>query len=135
MAIDSGIDFAKTFGNNKPAAGSSNKQDLPKAEFWLNLGYTADGIVEGEETPRFVSLPIGIPLDTQELLPTNSRNKVWGAFNAARNDLHEQLMAVAKQLEPGQERLVNLQIQLRRVNEEAPDASAENNEFVKQLAL
>lgn len=128
------IDFNKTFGTDKataPAASASNK---PKAQLWLNIGYDSGVKDESGET-RFVSLPVGIPVDTMEALPTNSRNKEYAQFNAARNNLHEQIMAVAAGLEAGESRILNLQIQLRRVNEDAPDVGTEDNAFAKTLTL
>jgi hypothetical protein len=128
------IDFDKTFGaraaGNKPA----QQADRPKSQYWLNLGYTSD--VEDEDgSMRFVSLPIGIPLDNQERLPTNSRNQEFAAFQSARNDLLDQIQEVAKSLEPGEYRTLNLEIQLRRVNDDAPEISADANPFTKKLDL
>lgn len=127
------IDFNNTFGKTAPAApaASSNK---PKAQLWLNIGYDS-GVVDDQGESRFVSLPVGIPLDTMEALPTNSRNQDYARFNAARNDLHDQIMAAAAKLNAGESTVLNLQIQLRRVNEDAPDVSAEGNQFVRKLDL
>jgi hypothetical protein len=133
-----GIEFGKTFGNNAPTTvtGSSSKSDQPKAQLWLNIGYPVDIPVEGGGTEeRFVSLPLGIPLDTQEHLPTNSRNEVFAQFQGARNDLLDQIMEAAKALKPGEDKLLNLSIQLRRVNEDAAPVAKENNMFARQLAL
>lgn len=128
------IEFNKTFGD-KSNTGKGSKADLPKAQFWLNIGYPVElDTPEGTEH-RFVSLPMGIPLDTQEPLPTNSRNVSYAQFSAARNDLHSQIMAVAAQLEPGEEKELNLVIQLRRVNEEQADVSPDNNPMVRKLNL
>lgn len=129
------IDFETTFGNQAKNNGSTNKDNRPKAQYWINIGYTVQ--VKGEQGPedRFVSLPTGIPLDTQEALPTNSRNAEFAAFQAARNNLHDQIMAAAAKLQPGEEKLLNLQIQLRRVNEETAPVAAELNPFVIPVQL
>ena len=134
----SGIDFHRTFGVAKPATpvgGKGNSGDRPKAKFWLNIGYDSGVADESTGGTKFVSLPVGIPLDNNEKLPTNSRNAEFAAFQAARNDLMEQVMAVAGNLAPGEEKLLNLQIQLRRVNDEAAEIPVENNPFAKKLAL
>ena len=90
---------------------------------------------EGKEN-KFVSLPMGIPVDTQEELPTNQRSVEFAALQSARNNLLNQIMAAAKDLKPGEERNLNLEIQLRRVNEEvgSMDPTAENP-FVQVLKL
>lgn len=130
------IEFNKTFGANKssaPAAASTN--DRPKSRFWLNIGYDSGVANEDGKGTRFVALPAGIPLDGQEKLPTNSRNRDFAAFQAARNDLMDQLMAVAESLQPGEEKLLNLQVQLRRVNDDMAEPDAASNPFARQLDL
>ncbi len=127
------LNFEHTFG--KPQATNSSKDDRPKAQFWLNIGYPVTVKTEAGEEQRFVSLPTGIPLDTQEALATNSRNAEFAAFQAARNNLHDQIMAAAAKLQPGEEKLLNLQIQLRRVNEETAPVAAELNPFVIPVQL
>lgn len=129
----SGIDFTKTFSANN-AAKAVAASDKPKAQFWLNIGYDS-GVVDEDGTSRFISLPLGIPLDTQDHLPTNSRNNEFAAFQSARNDLLDQILAHAAKLTPGEGCILNLQIQLRRVNDEAAPIDNGVNPFVKQLSL
>ena len=129
------IDFNKTFGKSAPKAGSKPATETrPKSQFWLNIGY--DSGVAGEDgKSKFVSLPAGIPLDGQERLPVNSRNAEFSAFQSARNNLMEQIEAVAADLAPGEERMLNLQIQLRRINDEAAEAPLDQNAFARKLDL
>ncbi len=139
------IDFNKTFGagSNLGGAVSNDRRDQPKAKIWLNIGYVAEnvpvsGSTTGEVEDRFVSLPMGIPLDTMEKLPTNSRNLAYAQFQAARNDLHEQIMQAAQSLEPGEDAIIGtsggLCIQVRRVQEErGSPAVDDSNPFAKQL--
>lgn len=129
------IDFGKTFGGDKPAAQGKNRSDLPKAQVWINIGYTAPAVLEGEDAPRFISLPMGIPLDTQEKLAANSRNANFAKQRQAQNGLLDQLMQLASQLAPGQTRIVNLEVELRRVNEELEEAPVADNPFMKTLSL
>ena len=123
--------FAKTFGQASTKT-ESNNGSRPKAQFWINVGYAAN---EGTEDERFISLPTGIPLDTQEHLPTNSSNEDFRAMRCAQNDLLDQLMEFAKTLEPGQEGVISLQVQLRRVKEEAPAISASENKYARKLTF
>ena len=130
------LNFTKVFGKAAaPVAAGTAQDDRPKAQYWLNIGYQADGVIEGEDTPRFISLPVGIPLDTMETLPTNSRNQVYAMQQAARNDLMAQLIDHAQGLEPGQSTIVNLQIELRRVNEDAGPVDASHSPFARKLSL
>lgn len=133
MAI---IDFQKTFGNSSGnVKGSGKADDRPKAQLWLNIGYESDVIDEDTGKPRFVSTPQGIPLDTQELLSVNSRNREFAAFQAARNNLLEQILEAGKSLGPGEDCILNLSIQLRRINGDQPEISTSENQFVRKLDL
>ena len=133
MAIEQKT-FRTVFGSTKSDAPVSSNNDRPKAKYWLNVGMVVDSPVEGEET-RFISLPTGIPLDTQERVPTNSKNDVHRAFQSARNNLLDQLLEVAEALAPGEEKMINLQIQLRAVSEESEAIPSDVNPFVIKAAL
>lgn len=137
-----GIDFAKTFGQqsgNIGGNGDNSKADLPKAQIWMNIGY----VVETGDTDNptmFVSLPVGLPIDTMEAVPVTSRNAGFAQFQSARNNLLKQVQDAAATLEPGEERIIGgedggLCIQLRRVNNPVADPGAEGNGFVRELNL
>ena len=128
------VDFSKmSFGTKKEETKSAS--DKPKAQFWLNIGYAVEVPTEDGTEERFVSLPQGIPLDTQEAVSTKTKNKEWQAFQVARNDLLKQIMTVAEQLEPGEEKLLNLQIQLRRVSDEEEVTEVQGNPYARTLTL
>lgn len=123
------INREEIFGKKKSVASEKEK-----AQFWLNIGYSS-GVTDENGEEKFVSLPLGIPLDTQEHLATNSKNAEFAQFQAARNDLLDQLMEAAKSLAPGESRVVKLEVQLRRVNEEAAAIPADQNMFARKLAI
>lgn len=129
------IDFTPAkFGSKAPQAAAQD--DRPKAEFWINLGYESDHIVEETGKPLFISLPQGIALDTQEHLPTNMSNAQFAAMRAAQNDLLDQLVAHAgATLQPGEETIITLQVQLRRVKAPAAPINPENNPLVKKISF
>jgi len=124
-------DFAatKTFGKS-----ASTVEDKPKAKFWLNLGYTAQG-EDGED--KFVSLPTGIPLDTQEPLDVKKiNNDDFRQLRSAQNNLLEELIAYAEStLQPGQETVIQLQVQLRRVKEDAEPIPASENKYARNTVF
>lgn len=120
-----------TFGKTA-AASSSAKAEKPKAQYWLNIGYVAN---EGTDDAKFISLPTGIPLDTQEALPTNSSNEDFRAMRCAQNDLLEQLLEFAEGLEPGAEGIIQLQVQLRRVKAPAEDIKSDDNKYGRKLTF
>ena len=131
------IDFENTFGKRSKPGNSSTNDDRPKAQLWLNIGYQTD-IADDDGKLRFVSLPVGIPLDTQEPLPTNSKSDEFRAFQSARNDLMTQMIDIGKSLAPGEEKIIalgesGLSVQIRRVSEEAAAVPADQNQFVRKL--
>lgn len=128
------LDFTPTKFGQQAAKNQPAQDDRPKAEVWVNVGYTSEMKDENDQ-PYFISLAQGIPVDTLEPLPTNSRNDRYAAFNAGRNDLQEQLMAFAADLQPGEARVIKLEVQIRRVNAPAEPISAENNPMVRKLSF
>ena len=140
-----GVDFSKTFGassdQSSTTSNSSDRSAQPKAKIWLNIGYVVENVPtsDGSGTEsRFVSLPVGIPLDTMEKLPTNSRNQLYAQFQAARNDLFDQLMAVASELQPGEDRIFGVEnglaIQIRHVAAERENITVgADNPFAMKL--
>lgn len=118
-----------------PATGAAR----PKAQVWMNIGYSVDVATnEGGVESRFINLPMGLPLDTMEEVATTSSNEVYAAMQIAKNDLLKQLLTAAAELAPGQERIVNLQVQLRRVNDANGNAGLADpavNPFLRKQAL
>lgn len=134
-----GNDFARQFGGN--GNGSQDRADLPKAQTWLNVGYVTEVPNKDDASIMesvFVSLPVGIPLDTQEGIDLSKiRDARFRDFNGARNELLESVQAEAAKLAPGEEKILTakgmpLAIQLRRVAAPAePASSGEANVFAK----
>ena len=128
------IDFSpKKFGTTATTAAAQDER--PKAEYWINLGYESDHVIEETGKPLFISLPQGIPLDTQEHLPTNMSNAQFAAMRSAQNDLLDQLIQHAGNLQPGEETFINVTVQLRRVKAPAAPINPENNPLVKKIAF
>lgn len=105
---------------------TASKKDLPKAQLWMNVGYNvpvevrdSNGNVTKED--RFISLPLGIPLDTMEKRPTNKGAEEFRMLCAAQNNLLEKLVEAGMKLPAGEFTEVNLTLQIRRVKaDEAP---------------
>jgi hypothetical protein len=133
----------RTFGRgraNGQLATNTGDGEKQKVQLWLNIGYWIPGETEDDDD-RFVSLPMGIGLDTMGRLATNSSNLKFADFQAARNGLLDQLMEIGNKLAPGEERSLGLGddsplcLQIRRVSEEKAERSVEVgvNRFVKKL--
>lgn len=126
------------FGRSN-AQRQSQKQEQVPAKFWLNFGHLVEvEDAEGNRVQQFVSLPWGVPLDTQTPLDETANNEGFAFLNQARNDLLAQVLAFARTLKPGEERILpgticGLQIQIRHVREKR-QVSGENP-FKVKLAL
>lgn len=127
MAIQANT--ARVFGARSNTAATS-VDDRVKAQFWLNVGYVSN-VKDEDGTYRFVSLAQGIPLDSIESLPVNSRNQSFAMFRQAQNELRDDLLTEAKQLKPGEDMIFEagpsgLTFQLRRVQDEQAAPTGEN---------
>lgn len=137
------IDFSKKFGSTSTTAttnSNTTNADKPKAQFWLNIGYLTDVKDENTGEMKFVSLASGIALDTMETLAVNSKNVGFANFQAARNDLRDQLIEAAKNLKPGEAAYIGdttqpVQMQIRRVSEETAAVAGDSNPFSRKLGF
>lgn len=129
------VDFGNTFGGNSnknftfgSGKAQADQTERRMAKYWLNIGYQTDN----DQYP-FVSIPAGIALDTMVRVRVG-RNE-FGAFNQARNDLLDQILSAGEELEPGETRIINLQVELRRVQDDVAEAPIENNQFARKIDL
>ena len=67
----------------KAAAKSAIVEEKVKSQLWVNVGYS----IEVDGVNVFVSIPMGIPVDSIKELPTNTRNTEYNLLNQARNQL------------------------------------------------
>lgn len=121
-------------GADRPNTGTQSRRDLPQATVWMNIGYTIKGGgKDGEDL--FVSLPVGLPIDTMQTVSESSNNADYANLQQARNALLAQLVSAAEGFEPGEERLLpGLEIQMRRVKDkEVGDVAT--NPLVKAIEL
>lgn len=131
-----GMSAARGAGRSRTGRDMTN-DDLPVAEFWLNVGYIAEPNAEGNY--GFVSLPMGIPLDTMNEAAERVNNEELREFRGAQNDLHRQLLDAASKLKPGEDVIYEcdngLAIQIRRRNDEPEQTDIRDNRFAKKLSL
>jgi hypothetical protein len=133
-------------GNFTAQASATSSTAKPKADLWLNIGYrvtvqVTDANGQAASERRFVSLPVGIPLDTMSRLDTNTTNEFFRAFQSARNDLLDTLIAKGKTLAHGEEFFIgsdndgDIVLQLRRISSPAAPVQSAANPFVVALKL
>lgn len=117
------------FGKNASKSSTTAiVEDKPKSQLWINVGYTQ--VVDGVNV--FVSIPMGIPLDSVKELVTNTRNTEFNLLNQARNQLLADILAASEDLEAGEDHTLELEVQLRRIDKEPePLAAGSVNPFLR----
>lgn len=117
------------FGKNAPkSAAATVVEEKVKSQLWINVGYSIE--VEGEQV--FVSIPMGIPVDSIKELPTNTRNAEFNMLNQARNQLLADITAASEDLESGESHVLELEVQLRRIDKEVdPLPAGSSNPFLR----
>ena len=117
-----------SLGDNLPtAAAASAKEERIPAKFWLNVGYEVEVTgSDGSNETRFVSLPMGIALDTMQHKKPGKITTETGQIISAGNDLLDELVKAAQAIPAGGTQIVNLQIQIRHVAEQGVLPSGDN---------
>lgn len=116
------------FGPRSAPAAQDSENEFVPANYFMNIGIT---VGEGEEA-RFVSLPMGLALDTMREAKVSGTGE-FAQFKASQNDLLKQICEVASSLKPGESLMLEgncggLQIELRRRNTDTP-ATDDSNKF------
>ncbi len=104
------------FGN-QPATYANGEK--PKSQLWLDVGRTING--------EFVSLPLGQGIDTMYPREVRGQDETFVKRVNAQNQLLSALQKLGMKFEPGEDRSLNLEVRLRRVN--AP-LEVTTNEFI-----
>lgn len=110
-----------------PSYGKPRKE----TKLWLNPGYRAKG-----EAERFVSVPLGLGVDTMEFIEPKGSNQDWLNFVEARNQLLANLQAIGDAMEPGQEVPIYLELRLHKAAEKKKPSEQADNPYLRgQSAL
>ncbi len=130
-----GLSFANNAFRSAAAASTPNQNDRPSATVWLNIGMTVPLVQpDGTTVDIFVSLPVGLPLDTQEPMTAKGNNANWHQMVQAKYWLLSELQKAAIQMEPGSEEIVTgLEIQIKRVGGAAAEPVADANPFLAAM--
>lgn len=116
-------------GNGNGRALPNGNEERPQATLWLNVGLNIPVQQEdGTMVDTFISLPVGIPLDTTEPMVMRGSNRDWLNIVQVKNALLEFAQKTAAACEPGTGIIAeNLQVQFfRKGNAAKASDPAEN---------
>lgn len=116
------------------AAPAEAAPERAKSKVWLNVGVTIPGQVDEQGNPLFVSLPIGIAIDTMKPMNARGNNKKWNELVGAKNWLLDQVQKAGVSLEPGTHLdLSNLTCRLQHTTEQTEGTSGDDNGLITAL--
>lgn len=104
----------------------ANGRELPESRAWINVGRVQllpDA--QGNQVKRFVNVASGIPVDSIPLFKASPNNKLRQKQNKERANL----LALVEEMQPGEERILNYQVRIRKVfDQSAIELAAEGDD-------
>lgn len=90
--------------------------ELPESKGWINIGYVkALPDAMGNMVKRFINLASGIPVDSIPVFKASPTNKL----RHEQNHLGALVKDELEQMQPGEERILHLEVRLRRVYDQS----------------
>lgn len=111
--------------SNNSGRGRTAPEDRPQAQVWLNIGYTVE---KADGTSTFINIPVGVPLDTAELKRVPKSDGEYAQIVHSGNELLKELQALGDKLEPGEAKVVHLEVEVRRTKDNV-EIDADSNIF------
>lgn len=106
-------------------AAAPAADDKPKAQVYANIG-----IETNHPKYPFMSLPFGVPVDTQQPKQVRGNDADFVNFTHGQNELLEWLQAEAAKLQPGESViLTGLTVELRRSKGDTVTPATADNPF------
>jgi hypothetical protein len=94
----------------------ANGKELPESRGWINVGRVMNlPDQNGQLVKRFVNLGLGIPVDSIPKFKASPNNKL----RQKQNVLREQLLALLDEMQGGEERVLHLEVRIRRINDQS----------------
>lgn len=99
----------KTQQQSKTEEKHETSKPKEPALWWLNVGLEVNG--------KFLTLPMGIPLDKLKAKPVPNKTSDFQQLRIGEKQLWEAVHKEMQKLKPGESKRLNLQVEIRRVNE------------------
>lgn len=134
MTILKNDDLSTALSNAMKQSQPEPETKRENAKVWLNVGVNLPGAGEDGED-LFISLPVGIPLDTMKPQEVRGNKASWIQLVQAKNGLLDMLQKAATGLEPGdKEILPQLSVQILRVGQPEQVGNEASNPLLAALS-
>lgn len=140
------LNASNLFNTNGRVAPTTNADERPQSEIWLNVGVMVKIIdpETGDEVEELLTLPVNLAIDTMKKRevsnrkPTTAKAKQYRDRAVASNQLLDAIQKAAGGLEPGATMaLEGFTLQLQRVNakeDETAGTDPNDNVYLNQIA-
>ncbi len=140
------LNASNLFNTNGRVAPTTNADERPQSEIWLNVGVMVKVIdpETGEQVEELLTLPVNLAIDTMKKReipgrkPTTAKAKQYRDRAVASNQLLDAIQKAAGNLEPGATMaLEGFTLQLQRVNtkeDEMAGTDPTDNVYLNQIA-
>ena len=140
------LNASNLFNTNGRVAPTTNADERPQSEIWLNVGVLVKVIdpETGDEVEELLTLPVNLAIDTMKKReipsrkPTTTKAKQYRDRAVASNQLLDAIQKAANNLEPGATlALEGFTLQLQRVNakeDEMAGTDPNDNVYLNQIA-
>jgi hypothetical protein len=106
------------FQELRQSVAEAGKAKMEAARYWINVGIERNG--------KFLSLPLGIPLDKLKAKPVPSTPGDFHNLRQAEAELWSEIEMLKASLSPGQEVDLDLTVRIRMTAEKEEKETAEN---------
>ena len=121
------VNSSNLFRPTAAPAAAPAAEDRPKSMLWANIGYYTPMVnAEGVTENVFISVPVGIPLDTMKPVSVPRPEGFFKDLRSAQNQLLTGLQEMISQIPAGDNAVIpELQVQIVHVND-APIVESNN---------
>ena len=126
--------LASLLGGDANVSVGTAADEKPKSRLWANVGVLTKALDDKGE-PIFISLPVGLPIDTMKPIKPRGNNAKWLQLVGAKNSLLEEVQKLGAELPDGGHIDIPLTIRLQHVSEQNGDGDqSDNNPLMAALA-
>jgi len=120
-----------------PTVTPAATQDRTPATLWLNIGADFELVRDGQTVTEFISMPVGIPLDTTEHMVAKGKSPEWHQMVACKNAILDAVLGEANSCKAGEGKFLSgLKMQVyKKADQSEIEPTVETPSLVSQLKI